>query len=446
MKNPTSIRIICYLVVVGFLAGLFIAAGLITWRKRNYWEKELRQVQADAVQFAQEYRAGIRELNITLLRYWIGHDPAERTRFRESADEWARRFSKLDQQAFIPESKQILGELSDEFSRYRKRAEALFDTALSIVPAELLSQLDSASERGLALDYRLSALQREHLAGFVTRARGDLDHLWEFLYTGMALLLISGVALARVAYRDLIAPLRRAVVQARVLLEQKEKLAALGLLTAGMAHEIRNPLNSIKARLFTQRRLLGDVSPGLKDNRFIEEEVDRLEGIVRDALQFARPAPPCFERVRLQNALTPWCGLVEASLRQSGIQLQSEFADNPEIKADVNQLKQAILNLVNNAAESIGRNGRITLRSVPAWLRLGKTRQAALAIEVEDNGPGIDPKVRNRLFDPFFTTKETGTGLGLSIAARIAHAHGGAIEFGSAPGHGALFRIVLPAL
>jgi nitrogen-specific signal transduction histidine kinase len=110
----------------------------------------------------------------------------------------------------------------------------------------------------------------------------------------------------------------------------------------------------------------------------------------------------------------------------------------------VNQLKQAILNLVNNAAESIGRNGTITLRTVSAHLRLGAGKQAAVAVEVEDTGPGISPKVGKRLFDPFFTTKQNGTGLGLSIAARIAHAHGGLIEFGSVPGHGAVFRIVLP--
>jgi signal transduction histidine kinase len=136
--------------------------------------------------------------------------------------------------------------------------------------------------------------------------------------------------------------------------------------------------------------------------------------------------------------------LLESSLRRSEIELKSEFKADPEITADPNQLKQAILNLINNAAESIGRKGTITLRTLPALLRLGGRKRAAVAVEVEDTGQGIPPKVRKRLFDPFFTTKENGTGLGLSISARIAHAHGGAIEFGSVAGHGAVFRIVLP--
>jgi signal transduction histidine kinase len=445
MRNAASIRIVCYLAVLAVTASLFVAAGVYTWNKRNFWEKELRQVQADSVQFGQECRAGLRELNISLLRYWIDHDPVERTRFNAAADELWRRFGKLDRDAFVPESRNILSELLDEFARYRKRAESLFDVALSTMPADLLTQIDAVSERILALDVRLSAIQRENMDTFVTRARRDLDHLWMGLYAGMAVLLLSGIALARVAYRDLIGPLRLAVVQSRALLEQKEKLAALGLLTAGLAHEIRNPLNSIKARLFTQRRVLGESTAGLEDNRIIEEEVDRLEALVRGALQFARPAPPTFQRLRLQGALKPWCGLMESSLRQAGIELKSDFRADPEVEADANQLKQAVLNLVNNAAESIGKNGTITLRTVPAALSVGNGKQSAVAVEVEDTGGGIAAHVRKRLFDPFFTTKENGTGLGLSIAARIAHAHGGAMEFASVPGHGALFRIVLPA-
>jgi signal transduction histidine kinase len=230
------------------------------------------------------------------------------------------------------------------------------------------------------------------------------------------------------------------------LLEQSEKLTALGLLTAGLAHEIRNPLNSIKARLFTQRRAPGGRPDGLEDNKCIEEEVDRLEEVVRNALQFARPSAPNFQKVRLQPSLESWYGLMEVGLEEAQIKLKSEFRIDPEITADVNQLKQAILNLVNNAAESIGRNGTITLRTLPALLRLGGHRRPAVAIEVKDTGKGIPTKVRKRLFDPFFTTKQDGTGLGLSIAARIAHAHGGVIEFDSAPGQGAVFRIVIPAV
>jgi signal transduction histidine kinase len=137
---------------------------------------------------------------------------------------------------------------------------------------------------------------------------------------------------------------------------------------------------------------------------------------------------------------------LEPSLRQSAIQLKAEFNEDAEISADLNQLKQAILNLIRNAAESIGRQGTITLRTLPTLIRTGGDKRNAVAVEVEDTGQGIPGNVRKRLFDPFFTTKQEGTGLGLSIAARIAHAHGGVIELGTMTGRGALFRIVLPTL
>src|SRR5439155_5255493 len=135
---------------------------------------------------------------------------------------------------------------------------------------------------------------------------------------------------------------------------------------------------------------------------------------------------------------------LEPSLCKSDIRLEKDFQLDAEISADANQLKQVVLNLVNNAAESIGRSGAITLRTRRGTLRRDGKKSDALAIDVADPGKGISPEVQKRLFDPFFTTKESGTGLGLSITARIVEAHGGAIEFEPAPGGGALFRITLP--
>jgi signal transduction histidine kinase len=308
----------------------------------------------------------------------------------------------------------------------------------------LLALIDDAMPPLQKLHGQLAENQRAAFDAFISRVLRQRDRLWYALYACMALTALCGAVLARVTYRDLIAPLRRTVVRSRALLEQQEKLTALGLLTAGLAHEIRNPLNSIKARLFTQRRLLGEHSPGLEDNRFIDEEIDRLEGIVREALQFARPAPPAFQRLQLVAALQPVCELLEPSLRKSDIQLKTDFQADAEITGDPNQLKQALLNLMNNAAESIIRDGTITLRTREAARRSKGRKSPAIALEVADTGNGISPEAQKRLFDPFFTTKENGTGLGLSITARIVHAHGGTIECEAAPGYGALLRILLP--
>jgi signal transduction histidine kinase len=445
MKDRASVRIIIYLLVLGLTTVLFVVGGLATWKARNFWEEQARQLNVDCIQFAQEYRASFLELNGHLLRYRLGRSQVEEKGFRAVARALLNRLNELDRGSFVPESREILNQLTDLLSRYWKQAEAYFENAGAPASPDLLAQADVTSARILALDQRLGIIQGQELNSFVTRVRHNMDWLWEALYSAMVIMLLSGGLVVWVAYRDYLAPLRQTVVRSQRLLEQKEKLASLGLLTAGMAHEIRNPLNSIKARLFTQRRVLGEGSAGLEDNQVIEEEVDRLEGIVKSALQFARPNHPSFERLHLQPLLQPWCKLLESSLRESHIELKSEFRADPEITADVNQLKQAILNLVRNAADSIGRNGTITLRTLATFVRGRGRKNPALAIEVQDTGQGISPETRQRLFDPFYTTKENGTGLGLSIAARIAHSHGGFIEVDSVPaGHGAIFRIVLP--
>jgi signal transduction histidine kinase len=118
--------------------------------------------------------------------------------------------------------------------------------------------------------------------------------------------------------------------------------------------------------------------------------------------------------------------------------------DGGRFRADPQQLKQVLMNLVHNAAESIGHDGVITLRAHQGTSRLNSKPTQVVMLEVEDNGPGIPTDVQDRLFDPFYSTKEQGTGLGLPIARRIIEKHGGDLQFESEPGQGALFRIVLP--
>jgi signal transduction histidine kinase len=383
-----------------------------------------------------------------LLSYEFSRQKTYRQQFTQDATDLSAWLEGSSHTTLVIENRQILHRLSEELSRYLARVNEHLDrrppTGTNDAWQGLLALIEDAKHPLQTLHAQLAANQRAAFNAFVSRVRREMDWLWHALYACMTLMLLCGAVLARVTYRDLIAPLRRTVVRSRALLEQQEKLAALGLLTAGLAHEIRNPLNSIKARLFTQRRILGEHSPGLEDNRFIDEEIDRLEGIVREALQFARPAPPAFQRFRLAAALQPVCELLEPSLRKSDIQLKTDFLADAEITGDPNQLKQALFNLVNNASESITRGGTIILRTREATLRSKGRKFPAIALEVADTGKGISPEAQKRLFDPFFTTKENGTGLGLSITARIVHAHGGMIECESAPGHGAVLRILLP--
>jgi signal transduction histidine kinase len=242
----------------------------------------------------------------------------------------------------------------------------------------------------------------------------------------------------------MIAPLQVKLIESQELVERHEKLASLGVLAAGVAHEIRNPLTAIKARLFTQQKALASGSPERRDAEFIGTEIDRLEKIVSDFLRFARPVEP--ERVPLSPAdlLHEVRQLMAPQLRESSIDLAVERAVETKVLADPEQLKQVLINLVQNAAEALGKGGTIKLRAVESRIVLGGRMREVVIIEVEDNGTGIPLEVQKRLFDPFFTTKQSGSGLGLSIAARIVEKHAGALRFQTALNRGTTFGMVLP--
>jgi signal transduction histidine kinase len=170
-----------------------------------------------------------------------------------------------------------------------------------------------------------------------------------------------------------------------------------------------------------------------------------LERIVRDVLQFARPGEPMLERQGALAFLHEVTALMAPALEKRAITLTVEPGDELYAYLDPAQMKQVLINLIQNAADSIGEAGRISLRACRAVLPLARRRTEAVALEVADTGRGIPPEVQARLFDPFFTTKASGTGLGLAIAERLAQNHGGGLQFRTQAGRGTTFSIVLPA-
>ncbi len=215
---------------------------------------------------------------------------------------------------------------------------------------------------------------------------------------------------------------------------QRERLAALGELSAAIAHEIRNPLGTI-SNAVSVLRLNADPKSGplLK---IVTEEISRLDRIVGDLLDFSRPNPPKLCPMSLTQLLE---SSVVAALADggeaSGIRIEIQALD-PVVIVDERLARRALVNLLQNAAQAMPGGGVITLS---ARLDLDE-----LIISVTDAGPGVSAAARDRMFEPFFTTKATGTGLGLAIARRIAQDHGGRIEFDNpAAGGGACFRLHL---
>jgi signal transduction histidine kinase len=181
-----------------------------------------------------------------------------------------------------------------------------------------------------------------------------------------------------------------------------------------------------------------------QDASVISREVDRLERILKDFLEFARPSDPNFSATRAFEFLQEVRGLLLPQLEQQNIHLLLEGGANPVIKIDPQQMTQVMINLIRNAAESIGKNGTVSLRVREESFLLGGKPSDVAVLEVSDNGKGISPDVEKRLFDPFHTTKDGGTGLGLSIAGRIVERHGGALRYKTRVGHGTTFGVVLP--
>lgn len=272
----------------------------------------------------------------------------------------------------------------------------------------------------------------------------DIAELHRMLTWSSVVLLIMGGALTVFTYRGVIAPLQENLRRSQLIIERQEKLSSLGVLAAGIAHEIRNPLTSIRVRLFTQQALLKKGSEEYEDNVFLTDEIARLEQIVKDVLDFARPAEPQFVVVKATQPLRELVPLLAPELKKSNIALKEDYLADPHIRADATQLKQVLINLVKNAAEAIGRDGTVTLRTRTETRRRGPRTLTNVILEVADSGPGIPVEVQKRLFDPFYTTKASGTGLGLSIAARILEKHGGTLEYSTEMNHGTIFRMVLP--
>ncbi|MBS3917819.1 MAG: GAF domain-containing protein [Deltaproteobacteria bacterium] len=219
---------------------------------------------------------------------------------------------------------------------------------------------------------------------------------------------------------------------------RSEKLAALGQLAAGIAHEIRNPLTSINILIHSLRERLPSENSQQEDLKVIEEEIHRMNEIVDQFLRFAKPAPPFFEKTDVLSIVEETLQLLRLQAEKQRIAVEREFQTLPMILIDPEQMKQAMLNLLLNAIQAMPEGGLLTLKGRNSedgqWIHLS----------IQDSGMGISGEDIDKLFDPFFSTKEGGIGLGLSITHRIIDQHHGKIEVESSPGNGTLFTVWLP--
>ncbi|MFQ5829465.1 MAG: PAS domain S-box protein [Candidatus Methylomirabilia bacterium] len=367
----------------------------------------------------------------------------------------------------ITQRKQAEEKLRDEEARYRALFEQSPDGVAIIDPESTLPiEFNRTAHRQLGysreefaklrvLDYEAIETSEEtgaHIEKVLSKGRDDFEtkhrakegELRDVLVS-VQVITMSGRDVLHCVFRDITEQKRvhEEVQGQREALFQREKLAAMGELLAGVAHELNNPLSVVQGQAALLGQAVGEGPLAARAEK-IASAADRCARIVKNFLALARQHPPERQGMGLNQVVQEAVELLAYQFRVDDVEVTLDLVtDLPVLWADPNQLAQVLVNLLTNAYQAMHHASpphrlRITTRSDPA--------RARVHLEVADTGPGIPPGIRSRIFEPFFTTKPPGegTGLGLSVCQAIVREHGGAIRVESQPGHGATFRIELP--
>jgi signal transduction histidine kinase len=237
----------------------------------------------------------------------------------------------------------------------------------------------------------------------------------------------------------------RELKQSQDTLRRADRLSSLGLLTAGLAHEIRNPLVAI--RTFTQLLPERYDDPDFRENfqGLALKEVDRICGLINDLLSFARPSKPNVVPENVNDVVDNIARILETQAKEKGMSISREFSDNlPKVWIDREQMKQVFMNLILNAIQAMKEGGSITLASRAVSRNGSEPSGEFVQVEIRDTGIGIPEENLHHIFDPFFTSKDEGSGLGLAVSHQIVQEHGGFVTVESNLGKGTVFFVHVP--
>ncbi len=293
-------------------------------------------------------------------------------------------------------------------------------------------------------DVNLGILRVGHSTATVNaiKSRAFLQFMFLFVAAVISGALLVVYAVLRQKYMLLTAEHDRILAEVRLMEEDRrrsERLASMGRLAAGVAHEIRNPLNAVSIII---QRLKAEFVPSGQPDEYasllttVRSEIARIGGIIESFLRYARPPRLEIVEVRLSGLAVDAVAVIEEKARVHGVAVSIDIPDGLVCRCDPTQMKQALLNLILNAVEAAGTGGAVTIAARPAG--------GDVILDVRDTGPGIPDDIMPGIFDPYFTTKEHGTGLGLSEVHRIITSHGGRISASNAPSGGAVLSIRLP--
>jgi signal transduction histidine kinase len=424
--NPKQTFLVFATLMVSFLiVAVWLATrsiGRVEMVQKAADELEVRNVRN--VRIGARIRVQVHRLSSTMLRYQVSGAATYRERFelyKEELDNFLTTNAKI---LDTENEKRLLSQLQQQLQDYYAGASRLMEARQTAdLPAAQMEQIKSGLDRCVELSLQLGdsrkAIFRESLAVYGTATR-KLERL---IMISLGLLGIASSLLGWLAYRAYLAPVKGALVDAKSRADRHERLASVGVLAAGIAHEIRNPLTAIKARLFALKELAGADSPATNQAVVIDGELNRMERLLKNFLDYARPSNPEFEDTNVRAFLSEVSALLAPDLESKNVSLRMEVEEELEAKFDRQQLKQVMLNLIKNAHEVCPDDGQ------PEIVLSAQRVDNRVELSVHDNGPGIPEAYQSEIFTPFFSKKHGGTGLGLPICRNIIRKHGADLKF-----------------
>ena len=288
MSGSVKYRLAAFILVIAGVFCLIAWTAYTTWRRGRELQEQLTTVQLQSFQIADHFQQTIWELDNVVLRFGVYHDTNDWARFESVSKELDTWIDDQRPTLSTEKEREVLDQINTNYDYYlaaaRELETRLQSRTLLAVPLVEFTDFEKQSHRILDLGSKLAEAHLDSMDSFLAGSKTSVSYLRVVLVASLALLALAGAGLAVVVYRELIAPLRLKLVESQALVERQEKLASLGLLAAGVAHEIRNPLTAIKAWLFLQQKHLQPGTPEHADTEVIANEVTRLEAIVKDVL------------------------------------------------------------------------------------------------------------------------------------------------------------------
>jgi len=427
MKFSFSHRITLGLVIMAALLIIVGALAFITTKDVQGVSRAIMKENVSSLKAAEELELALLNQKGMVASYFLDGSSLWLKTLEDRRKDFDSWFKKAQDVALTDNEKKILQDVSalyKTYDRQRNKAIRLYQSgntveAKSVLLNEMRTSIDALYQKCEDLILANEAL----IAKAEVTSQGNVVRMTSLIWSTIIITLILGSMTGFFISRKINEQLVRAA-----------KLASLGQLSANVAHEIRNPLTSIKMRLYSLKEEAKKYSTVSEDLNVIDEEISRMEGTVNNFLDFARPLELNLQSADIGQILEGTVNLIAPKARSQNITIQKQLHGVPlELKIDKEQMRQVFLNIMLNAIEAMPNGGTLKIEAVKSE---DKKSNRVLEINISDTGTGIPPEIKNKITEPFFTTKAEGTGLGLFIASRIVKMHKGSLDIYSQSGKG----------